>query len=182
MMARACIGTLLLLVGVGAAQRLAACGDKYLNVGLGTHYHRSAAERQAAGVLVYASAGSDLARLLAALSVEAAMDKAGYRPAIASSAVELDTALHTRNWDVVVVDGRDTQAVVQRLPKTSPPHVVPVLTRPTRNELKQAEKTYDTVLDTPKKNRAFVDVLDDAMDLHELEARAAAKAARAATR
>ena len=182
MMARAFIGMLLLFVGVGAAQRLAACGDKYLSVGLGTHYHRSAAERQAAAVLVYANAGSELARLLAALSVEAAMDKAGYRPAIASSAAELDTALRTRKWDVVVVDGRDTQAVVQRLQKASPPHVVPVLTRPTKDELKQAEKTYETVLNTPTKNRVFVDVVDDAMDLHEIEARAAAKAAKGATR
>jgi hypothetical protein len=184
MMARTFIGTLLLFVGVGvgAAQRLGACGDKYLSIGLGTHYHRSAAERQAASVLVYANAGSELARLMAALSVEAAMDKAGYRPAIASSAAELDTALRTRKWDVVVVDGRDTQAVVQRLQKASPPHVVPVLTRPTRAELKQAEKTYDTVLDTPTKNRVFVDAVDDAMDLHEIEARAAAKAAKGATR
>lgn len=182
MMARAFIGTLLILVGVGPAQRLAACGDKYLNVGLGTHYHRSAAERQAAAVLVYANAGSELARLLAALSVEAAMDKAGYRPAIASSAVELDTALRTRKWDVVVVDGRDMQVVVQRLQIASPPHVVPVLTRPTKDELKQAEKTYETVLNTPTKNRVFVDVVDDAMDLHEIEARAAAKAAKAARR
>ena len=59
---------------------------------------------------------------------------------------------------------------------------VPLLTRPTKDELKQAERTYDTVLNTPTKTRAFVDVVDDAMDLHESEERAAAKAAKAATR
>jgi hypothetical protein len=174
----------LLVIGPGAlgADRLAACGDKYLSLGLGTHYHRSAAERRDAAVLMYANPGSELSRLLTTLSVEAAMNKDGYRPAIVSSAVELDTALRTRKWDVVVVDGRDTQAVVQRLQKTSPPHVVPVLTRPTKDELKQAEKRYETVLNTPTKNRVFVDVVDDAMDLHEIEERAAAKAAKAATR
>ena len=100
----------------------------------------------------------------------------------ASSSADLDAALRTRKWDVIVVDGRDTQSVVQRLQKTAGPHVVPVLTRPTKDELKQAEKIYDTVLNTPSRNRAFVDIVDDAMDLHEMETEAAAKAAKKATR
>jgi hypothetical protein len=179
---RGFIGTLLVATGVFAVDRLGACGDKYLNLGLGTHYHRSAAERRAAAVLVYANAGSELSRLLTGLSVEAAMNKVGYRPAIASSPSDLDAALRTRTWDVIVVDGRDTQTVVQRLQKTAAPHVVPVLTRPTKTELKQAEKIYDTVLNTPSRNRAFVDVVDDAMDLHEMEIAAAAKAAKRLTR
>jgi hypothetical protein len=182
MIARAFIGTVLVVVGLGAAERLAACGDKYLNLGLGTHYHRSAAERHAAAVLLHANAGSELSRLLAGLSVEAAMNKVGYRPTIAASLSELDAALHTRKWDVIVVDGRDMPTVVQRLEKTEAPHVVPVLTRPTKDELKQAEKIYDTVLNTPTRNRAFVDIVDDAMDLHEIETDAAARAVKRSTR
>lgn len=182
MKARAFIGTLLVVVGIGAADRLAACGDKYLNLGLGTHYHRSAAERHAAAILVYADTGSELSRLLTGLSVEAAMNKVGYRPAIAASSSELDAALRARKWDVIVVDGRDTQSVVQRLQKTAAPHVVPVLTRPTKDELKRAEKIYDTVLNTPTRNRAFVDIVDDAMDLHEMEVEAAARAAKRSAR
>jgi hypothetical protein len=62
----------------------------------------------------------------------------------------------------------------RRLPKTAgQPHLVPVLTRPTKDQLKQAEKTYDTVINTPSRNRVFVDVVDDAMDLHEIETEAA---------
>jgi hypothetical protein len=182
MKSRVFIATLLVVVGFGTADRLIACGDKYLNIGLGTHYHRSAAERSAAKVLMYANPGSELSRLLAALSVETAMNKDGYRPVIAASASEFDTALKSRAWDVIVVDGRDTAAVAQRVQKPAAPHLVPVLTRPTRDELKQAEKTYDTVLNTPTKTRAFVDVVDDAMDLHEIEAQAVAKAAKKAAR
>jgi hypothetical protein len=173
---------LLLAVGVSAPQPAAACGAKYLNVGLGTHYQRSAAERRAAFVLLYANPGSELSRLLTALSVEEAMNKAGYRPTIASSMTELETALRARNWDVIVVDGRETEAVVQLLQKTAAPHVVPVLSRATKDELKKAEKTYETVLNTPSKNRVFVDVVDDAMDLHEIEVAAAAKAAKRSAR
>jgi hypothetical protein len=181
-MARAFIASLLVVVGFGTADRLIACGDKYLNLGLGTHYHRSAAERRAAKVLMYANPGSELSRVLTTLPVEAAMNKDGYRPVIASSPSELDAALQNRKWDVIVVDGREAAAVAQRLQKPAAPHVVPVLTKPTKDEIKQAEKTYDTVLNTPTKTRAFVDVVDDAMDLHEIEERAAAKAAKAATR
>lgn len=179
---RAWIGAVLVVLGFGAVDRLAACGDKYLSLGIGTHYHRSAAERRAAAVLMYANPGSDLSRLLTTLPVEAAMNKDGYRPVIASSPSELDAELQKRKWDVIVVDGRDTATVAQRVQKPSAPHLVPVLTKPTKDELKQAERTYDTVLNTPTKTRAFVDVVDDAMDLHEIEERAATKAAKAATR
>src|SRR5215467_5532278 len=144
-MARAFIATLLVVVGFGT-DRLTACGDKYLNLGLGTHYHRSAAERRAAAVLMYANPGSELSRILTALPVEAAMNKDGYRPVIAASPSELDAALRNRKWDVIVADGRETAAIAQRVQKPSAPHLVPVLTKPTKDELKQAEKTYDTVL------------------------------------
>ena len=158
---------------------LVACGDKYLSLGLGTHYHRSPAERRAAAVLVYASAGSELSKALTTLSVEDAMKKVGYQPAIAASSAELDALLRARRWDVIVVDGPDTPSVAQRLAGTArAPHLVPVLTRPTKDQLKQAEKTYDTVINTPSKNRAFVDVVDDAMDLHEIETEAAARGAK----
>ena len=110
------------------------------------------------------------------------MKKVGYQPAIASSNAELEAALRTRNWDVIAVDGRDTQSVVQRLQRAAGSRVVPVLTRPTKDELKQAEKAYETVINTPSRNRAFVDVVDDAMDLHEMEAEAAARAAKRSTR
>lgn len=182
MMARIVFGTLLLIVSVCAADRLTACGDKYLNLGLGTRYHRSPAERRAAAILVYAGPGSELSKLLTTLSVEEAMKKVGYQPAIASSTSELDALLHARKWDVIIVDGPDTPSVAQRLAKTAgAPHLVPVLTRPTKDQVKQAEKAYDTVINTPSKNRVFVEVVDDAMDLHEMETESAAKAAKRPT-
>jgi hypothetical protein len=182
MMARIVIGTLLLVVSVCASNRLAACGDKYLNLGLGTHYHRSLAERRAAAILMYANPASELSKLLTTLSVEAAMRKDGYQPTIASSSAELDALLHTRKWDVIVVDGPDAPSVAQRLATTAgAPHLVPVLTKPTKDQLKQAEKIYDTVINTPSKNRAFVEVVDDAMDLHEMEIESAARAAKRPT-
>jgi len=164
------------------SDRAIACGDKYLNLGLGTHYHRTAAERRSAAVLMYANPGTELSRTVTALTVEPAMKKAGYQPVLVASSAELDAALRTRKWDVIVVDGRDTASLTQRLPKGTGPHVVPVLSKPTKDELKQAQRTYETVITNPSKNTVFVDVVDDAVDLHEMEVEAAAKAAKKASR
>ena len=139
MITRACIGTLLLVVGVGASQRLAACGDKYLNLGPGTHYRRSAAERRGAATILVREPGHRAVRLVTTLQIEDAMKKVGYQPVI-SLEHGLDAALRTPKLDVIVVDGRDMPNVMQRLQKTAAPHVVPVLTRPTKDRLKQAEK------------------------------------------
>src|SRR5262245_10965306 len=140
--------TMLAVAGLAAAagDRAIACGDKYLNLGLGTHYHRTTSERRLAAVLMYANPGTELARIVTTLTVEPAMKKAGYQPAVVVSSAELDTALRTRLWDVVVIDGRDAAIVIPRLPKTSRPHVIPVLSKPTKDELKLAQKTYETVI------------------------------------
>jgi hypothetical protein len=182
-MARILIGTLLLVIGAGARDPLGACGDKYLNLGLGTHYHLSAAERRAAAILIYATPNSELSKLLAALSVDDAMKKAGYHATFASSSDQLDAVLRARNWDVVVVDAADANSVSPRVAKASgAPRVLPVLTRPTKEELKRAEKIYDVVLNAPSKNRVFVEGVDDAIDVHAFEMAEAARAAKRSTR
>ena len=169
---------IVLLMAMGTADRIAACGDKFLNLGLGTRYHRSAAERRSAGILLVAYPGSELSTLLTALSLEDAMKNAGYQPVILVSTEQLDAALRRREWDVIFVEGREIPAVAQRLQSPTGPRVVPVLTHPTKDELKLAEQAYDVVVKTPSRSRAFVDVIDDAIDLHEMEKAAAARKAK----
>jgi hypothetical protein len=57
------------------------------------------------------------------------------------------------------------------------PHVVPVMYKPTKTDLTQARKLYRIVIYDPGRSRAFIDTIDDAMDLREAEAKAAAKKA-----
>src|SRR6266540_1312819 len=152
MRTRALVAGLLLLVVAGTSSRLFACGDKFLTLGLGTRYERSPAARQAAAIILYADPGSELSRTLATLSVEASLKKEGYRPTIIASAAELDTALRARKWDVLVVDGSNSQ----RVRNAGGPHVVPVLIRPTKDELKQARNLYHSVINTPTKSRLFL--------------------------
>jgi len=172
------IAGVLLVVSLTTSDRVAACGDKYLNLGLGTRFDRSPAERRAAAVLLYVVPGSALSRTFGAQSVEEGMKKVGYQPTQVGTAAEFDTALRARSWDVIVLDGRDTVSVSQRLPKAGGPHLVPVLTRPTKEELKGARKVYETVLETPTRSRVFLETVDEALDLHEIDAAAAKRATK----
>jgi hypothetical protein len=175
MRTRAFIAGFLLVVGAGAGSRLSACGDKFLMLSRGTRYERSPAARQASGILLYANPASELSRTLSRLAVDSMLQRAGYKPTTVSSEADLDKALLARKWDVVVVDAQDSQTISRRVQTAGGPRVVPVLTKPTKDELTQAKKAYHTVVNTPTKSRAFVDTIEDAMDLHDDEARAAAK-------
>jgi hypothetical protein len=177
MKARAITAGLLMLAGIGAAAAdLAACGDKFLMPALCTRYERSPAARQAAALLVFAEPGSDLSRVMSDLSVEAVLRREGYRPKVVASATELAAALRASVWDVVVVDGRDRAAVVGSGAGVAP-RVVPVLGRPSKDELKAVRKQYGAVVNAPTKGRTFVETIDEAMDLHDADVRAAAKKA-----
>jgi hypothetical protein len=61
------------------------------------------------------------------LSVEPVLLKAGYKPTTVRSESELAMAVRERAYDLVVVDGNDTQTVGRVLQGAALPHVVPGL-------------------------------------------------------
>jgi hypothetical protein len=178
MIARSLVAGVLLVAGITASDRLVACGDKYLNLGLGTRFERSPAERRAAAVLLYVVPGSALSRTFGAQSIEEGMKKAGYQPTQVGTAPEFDAALKARSWDVIVLDGHDTATVGQRVARPGGPHLLAVLTRPTKAELKQARTAYETVLEAPTRSRIFLETVDEALDLHEIDAASAKRSTK----
>jgi hypothetical protein len=168
---------LVVATGASSSGNVLACGDKFLMPSRGTRYERSANARQASAVLIYASPASQLSRTLTMLSVEPVLLKAGYKPTTVRSESELAMAVRERAYDLVVVDGNDTQTVGRVLQGAALPHVVPVMYKPTKTDLTQARKLYRIVIYDPGRSRAFIDTIDDAMDLREAEAKAAAKKA-----
>ena len=154
-----------------------ACGDKFLMPSRGTRYEGSTASRQASAVLIYASPASQLSRTLTTLTVEPVLQRAGYRPTTVRSEMELAQEVRARTYDLLVVDGNDAEAVGRMLQGAASPRVVPVLYRPSRTDLAQAKKLYRVVLNDPGGSRVFIETIDDAMDLRQAEARAAAKKA-----
>ena len=154
------------LLAAGFGRDLAACGDKFLVVSRGTRFHRAAAARQPASILVYTNPSSDLPKALANVAVEATLRKAGYRPTSVSNASEFDNALRQGGWDLVLVAMPDGQVAVSRTQSRSgadAPLVLPVLYNPTNAELAQAKKQYPHIIKSPTKSQAFLEAIDDAL-------------------
>lgn len=170
------LGVLITAVIAVATPVAYACGVKFLLPALGTHFERSRASRQAAAVLIYATPTSDLSKMLTGLSVKAALEKEGYQPSFVATSSAFEAAVRSTHWDVIVVDGRNTPTLPANGGATAA-RLLPVLNGATRDEVKSAKATCGTALDKPTKARAFVDAIDDALDLHEADVRAAVKKA-----
>jgi hypothetical protein len=153
------LATLLVLLALPAD--MLACGDKFLVPGRGARFRDRAVNREAAAVLLYAPPGSGLNRTVQAQTVEASLRAAGYRPALVTSETSFDGALHGRAWDVVVIDLADGPAIVRKLPATRTPHVLPVAYGASKAALNEARHQYRRVLDSPTKQRAIVQAVDD---------------------
>ena len=154
---------LLLLAGIGAHHGLLACGDKFLVVSRGTRFERAAAVRRPAAILVYVNPASAMPKALANLSVDATLQKAGYRPTSVASTAAFERALSQGGWDLVVVDVTDGPTVSNRLQGSGGPVVLPVIYNATSTELKQIKKQYPHVLKSPTKNQSFIDAIDEAL-------------------
>jgi hypothetical protein len=153
----------ILAIGVGLAGDVLACGDKFFVAGRGTLFHRTPADRTAAGVLFFAPPESELARTLARLNVEAAMQKAGYRPTVVTSLGDLDRVAPGRPWDVILTDLADGYALERRAGRTMQPVVLPVAHQASGAQLAQARTAFALVLKSPSRNQDFLDAIDEAV-------------------
>jgi hypothetical protein len=154
---------LLLLIGVGFADALLACGDKFLVTTRGSRFQRAAVAREPAAILVYANPTAELVKALASIPVEATLTKAGYRPTTVATAEELEKALARGGWDLVLVGMADAQTVSKLLRGDRIPAVLPVVSNPTGDELDAARKLYPVVLKAPAKSQSFLSAIDDAL-------------------
>ena len=152
-----------LLVFVSLPVGMLACGDKFLVPGRGVRFRDRPVNREAAAVLLYAPPGSRLNGTVQAQPVEASLRTAGYRPTLVTSEAELDTALHGRAWDVVVLDLAHGPAILRRLPAVSAPDVLPVAYGASKAARGEARQHYRRVVDAPTKQRAIIRAVDDVL-------------------
>jgi DNA-binding NtrC family response regulator len=150
---------LLVLAGLGPANDLSACGDKFLIISRGTRFQR-AAFRRPANILIYSDSNSTLTQSLGNVPVAATLSKAGYRTTSVSGALELENALRSGGWDLVVTDLADGAALRGRVQGPNAPLVLPVAFKPTKQDLNQAKKDFKVVVKGPIKSQYFLDVVD----------------------
>ena len=150
---------LLVLTGMGPANDLLACGDKFLIIGRGTRFQR-ATFRRPANILIYSDANSTLTQSLGNVPVAATLSKAGYRTTSVSGALELENALRSGSWDLVVTDLAGGSAIRGRVQGANAPLVLPVAYKPTKQDLNAAKKDFKAVVKGPIKSQYFLDVVD----------------------
>lgn len=149
-----------LLLGRGIA---AACGDKFVMLGRGMKTEMGRA-RNPATILVFNNPSSRLPAADREYGLATALKAAGHKPLVLQDRVQLQEALLSRGYDLVLADFSDTPALEQAARKSSPHTVViPVLYKPTGAELAEAEKQYGCLLKTPGKHDDLLTVIDEVM-------------------
>lgn len=155
---------LVIFCAAGAAPELLACGDKFLVPVRGTRFNKPAPPRDAS-VLLYVSDASELFRMVNRLSVEATLQKAGYRPTVVRTNAELTSALTQGMFDLVVLDATDASRTDSgRAPSGSA--VLPVAYTLTGDQWKLARQQYPAAVKGPRNAGAFLEMIDVALEKH----------------
>lgn len=152
------------LLTLTAFSDAAGCGDKFLVTSRATRFRRAPMVRPPAAILVYANPQSALPKALTNVPIEATLRKAGYQPSSVSTREELEAALQTRSWDVVVADLGEAQGLQSRI-TSGGALLLPVAYHASATVVTQAKKQYLVLLTAPTRIEAFLETVDDAVAL-----------------
>ena len=124
-----------------------ACGDKLLAMTRSIGLFKAYVPWKSASILIYQGhAGS----LLRDKQFQSSLKAAGHKIEIVDSESQIDPKLSTGKYDLVLAEIRDASALRQRLSSLrSGAAVLPILSKPTKNELAEAEKQYGVVMTIP---------------------------------
>src|SRR5262245_52939489 len=131
--AAAVIGVLALGRGVAAG-----CGDKFVLIGGGARVNRS---KYPSRVLVFMNPASRVPAAEKEFHVEATLTAAGHKARVVESEAEVRKELETGRYDLVLADVADAPELRKQCGTVaSKPAVLPLLYKPTPEELTAAEK------------------------------------------
>jgi DNA-binding NtrC family response regulator len=157
------------LLGIGfAAGTLAmasdtlACGDKLVVVGRGRP--KRVKNVQAAAILVYADPSGVLPAALDEGNMRKDLERAGHRIRSVSTRQELQTALGTGTYDLLLADYKSV-AELEPEAKGAPSHptVLPTLYNPTSADIRAAEQKYHCVMKAPGQQKDYLAVVNQAL-------------------
>ena len=124
-----------------------ACGDKLLAMTRSLDLFKAYVPWRSASILIYqVHAGSPLKDR----QFQSSLKAAGHKVEILDAESQIDRKLSIGKYDLVLVDIADAISVQQRLSAApAAPAVLPILTKPTKNELAAAQKQYGAVMTVP---------------------------------
>ncbi len=154
----------LVALGLGSASAVVyACGDKLVVLGRGVRFERIHLARNPGAVLVFLNPDSNLARADEEFHLSASLELAGHAVQIVGSEAELERAWRSGGADVILADLGDANALWESMGSDgTAPEVVPVLYKPTREDLAQAERLSKCTSQAAKrKSRSLLNVVDE---------------------
>jgi hypothetical protein len=143
-----------------------ACGDKLVLIGSFGRFHQVNAGLHPASVLAYAPQNSPLPEVVRDLQSQAALKRAGHKFYAVGDSAELDEALKTGKYDLLLADATDAEILehqVQSAP--SMPTVLPVVYKSSKAEANAVEKRFHCVLKAPASPSNYIAAIDEAMAL-----------------
>jgi hypothetical protein len=149
-----------------AAVAAFACGDKLVLSGAFARYRLVNAGSHPASILAYARQDSALSQVLHDLQSQSAVKQVGHKFVAVDNSAQLDVALKTGKYDLVLADAADAEGLVQEVRSApSMPAVLPVVYKSTKAEATAVEKRFHCVLKAPASPSNYIAAIDDAMAL-----------------
>jgi hypothetical protein len=147
-----------LALGQGIA---AGCGDKFVLVSSAARVNRS---KFPSRVLVFMNPSSRVPAAEKEFHVEATLTAAGHKAKVVESEAEVQKALETGKYDLVLADVADVPELRKQCgASASKPAVLPLLYKPTAAELSVAEKEANCLVRPSKKSSDLLAVIDETM-------------------
>lgn len=147
-----------LALGGGVAS---ACGDKFVLMGGGARVMRS---KYPSRVLVFMNPSSRVPAAEKEFHVEATLTAAGHKTKVVENRAEVEKALDSGKYDLVLADVADAPDLRRRCEAVaSKPAVLPLLYKPTPEELSAAQKEANCLVKPSKKSSDLLAVIDETM-------------------
>ncbi|HYV40253.1 MAG TPA: hypothetical protein VEO02_00530 [Thermoanaerobaculia bacterium] len=147
-----------LALGHGVAS---GCGDKFVLIGSAARVNRS---KYPSRVLVFMNPASRVPAAEKEFHVEATLTAAGHKAKVVESEAEVQKALESGKYDLVLADYADVPELKKRCGvSASKPAVLPLLYKPTAAELSAAEKEANCLVRASKKSSDLLAVIDETM-------------------
>jgi hypothetical protein len=138
-----------------------ACGDKFVLLGRGARVARS---KYPSTILIFMNPASRVPAADKEFHVEAVLKAAGHKAQVAESEAEVEKALSSGKYDLVLADYNDVPSLRKEAGSmASKPVVLPLLYKPTPAELSAAEKEAECLVRPSKASRDLLIVVDQTL-------------------
>lgn len=150
------------------ARIAAGCGDKFVVLGRGVRAEEMWRSAHPASILLYNNPASRIPTAEKEYRLALRLKQAGHKILVLQDRIQLDEALSSRGFDIVLTDYSDASSVDQTA-RVASPHtvVIPVLYKPSAAELTEVEGQFGCFVGASKRNDALLAVIDEAMKKRE---------------